>query len=96
MVCFGGGQALAAEAHFLLVNDTGWEITHVYVSTPGNGAWSYDLLPVSRLKPGEAAHITAPDLQGCRADLRVRYADEHLGYRSDVDVCKPGAVGMAK
>jgi hypothetical protein len=92
----GFGQARAAEAQFALINNTSRDITHVYVSSPGNGDWSYDLLAVSRLAPGEKTHITVPDLHGCRVDIRVRYGDENLGYRSGVDVCQSGIVGMGK
>lgn len=89
------GQAAAAEAQFTLSNNTGWDITHVYVSTPANGEWSYDLLAdVQKLAPGQAARITIPEIAGCRANIRVRYANEQLGYRSGVNVCKGGTITM--
>jgi hypothetical protein len=97
LACVYGGQALAAEAQFSLVNNTVRDITHVYVSTPGNGVWSYDLLAdTSRLQPGQEARITVPELQGCRGDIRVRYADQQFGYRSGVDMCKAGVINMRK
>ncbi len=96
MACFWVGQARAGEAQFGLINNTARDITHVYVTAPGDGVWSYDLLGVSRLNPGEEIKITVPDFRGCRANIRVRYADEELGYRSGVDVCKPGGAVMIK
>ena len=96
MACLWGGQALAREAQFSLINDTNRDITHVYVTAPGDGVWSYDLLAVTTLYPGRETRITVPDLRGCRANIRVRYADEGLGYLSGVDVCRSGAVSMGK
>jgi len=94
MACLWVGQALADEVQFSLINNTGRDITHVYVTAPGDGVWSYDLLSASALYPGRETQIIVPDLRGCRANIRVRYTDERLGYLSGVDVCRGGTVSI--
>ena len=88
------GYAVASEAVFSLINETGRDITHVYISTPGDGVWSFDLLDMSRLLPGQETRIAIPDFEGCRANVRVRYADGRLGYWPGIDLCKVRTVRL--
>lgn len=53
----GTTKARAGDQDFTLVNDTGVEIHHVYISPHDSDAWGEDILGEDTLADGDSVHI---------------------------------------
>ena len=84
--------ALAAEGrqNFTLVNRTGYEIKHVYVSPSKSDDWEEDVLGKDTLDDGEAWGIRFHRAtRTCSWDLKVVYTeDESSAVWHDIDLCE--------
>ncbi len=84
--------ALAAEARqdFALVNKTGYEIKHVYVSPSKSDDWEEDVLGKDTLDDGDAWNIKFHrSTRSCMWDLKVVYADDDSSaVWHDIDLCE--------
>lgn len=96
---FGLGLALSAAApvsaeearqDFDLVNKTGYDISHVYVSPTKSDDWEEDVLGKSVLNDGDEWEIKFERAtKSCKWDLKVVYADDNsAAYWKGIDLCK--------
>jgi hypothetical protein len=60
---------------FTLHNDTGQEITHVYISETGNTNWEEDILGQDTLATGDDVEITFAGQKANIWDMKVTFAD---------------------
>ena len=60
---------------FTLHNETGQEITHVYVSETGNTNWEEDILGQDTLPTGDDVDITFEGQKANIWDMKVTFAD---------------------
>jgi hypothetical protein len=85
-------SAYAAEARqdFELVNKTGYEIKHVYVSPSKSDDWEEDVLGKDTLDDGDEWEIKFKrSTKTCFWDLKVVYAeDSSSAIWHDIDLCK--------
>lgn len=86
----GGAQAAEAKQDFRLVNKTGYEIKHVYVSPSKSDDWEEDVLGKDTLDDGEAWNIKFHrSVTTCKWDLKVTYADDDSSaVWQNIDLCE--------
>jgi hypothetical protein len=91
-ICALTGSARAEEAKqdFALVNKTGYDIKHVYVSPAKSDDWEEDVLGKDTLDDGDAWDIKFHRAsKTCKWDLKVVYeVDSTSAVWSDIDLCK--------
>lgn len=83
-------SAQEARQDFELVNKTGYDISHVYVSPMKSDDWEEDVLGKDVLSDGDAWEIRFSRAEKtCKWDLKVVYADDDsAAYWKGVDLCK--------
>ncbi|MER2604332.1 MAG: hypothetical protein ABTQ29_00715 [Siculibacillus sp.] len=83
--------AVAAEAKqdFQLVNKTGYDISHVYVSPSKSNDWEEDVLGKDLLEDGDAWEIRFERAaKTCKWDLKVVYHDDDSSaFWNNIDLC---------
>lgn len=75
---------------FQLVNRTGYEISHVYVSSSKTNDWEEDVLGDQTLEEGETLNVRFRGAGGtCMWDLKVVYKeDDSSAYWRDINLCQ--------
>lgn len=88
----GASVASAQEGKqdFDLVNKTGYDISHVYVSPAKSDDWEEDVLGKDVLSDGDEWEIKFDRAsKTCKWDLKVVYADDSSSaYWRAIDLCK--------
>ncbi len=79
-----------ARQDFALVNQTGYDVKSVYVSSHRTDQWEEDILGDDELDDGTAVNIHFPTkVKTCRFDLKVVYSvDDSEAVWKDIDLCK--------
>jgi len=78
----------AARQNFTLVNNTGYTIKEVYVSTTNTNSWEEDVLGQDELDNDSSVDITFPHhAGGCYWDLKVVYEDDSDAYWKNFNLC---------
>lgn len=89
---FGATSAVAQQAKqdFVLVNRTGYELSHVFVSPTKSNDWEDDVLGQDTLDDGQRVSIRFKrSVTSCRWDLKVVYSvDDSSAVWSNIDLCK--------
>jgi hypothetical protein len=82
--------AQEARQDFDLVNKTGYDISHVYVSPSKSDDWEEDVLGKDVLNDGDEWEIKFQRAtKTCKWDLKVVYADDNsAAYWKGIDLCK--------
>jgi hypothetical protein len=81
--------AHAGKQDFSLVNNTGYQVDKVYVSSVGAKSWEEDILGRDRLDDGESVAISfEKGERGCHYDLKVVYQDGDTAEWHDVNLCE--------
>lgn len=76
-VAIGGPAVGQSKQDFLLVNGTGYDISHVYVSPSNEADWGDDIMGRDVVEDGDEVPITFDrGDKACRRDLMVTYADD--------------------
>jgi len=71
-----GGQAMAGDQDFTLINKTGYTIQAVYVSPTSSNAWEEDVLGQDVLANGQRVNIKfSRNTSACKWDLKVDWDD---------------------
>jgi len=95
-VAAGSASTFAAEAKqdFILVNQTGYAISEVYVSPSKSDDWEEDVLGRDTLPDGEAWKIRFQrSIKTCKWDLKVVYEDDDSeAYWNGIDLCTVGKI----
>lgn len=90
------GAAAYAQSRqdFQLVNKTGYEISHVYVSASKKNDWEEDVLGDQTLEEGETLNVRFNGAGGtCMWDIKVTYAeDDSSAYWRDINLCQVSKV----
>jgi hypothetical protein len=83
-------SAQAADQDFELVNKTGYDIKHVYVSATSTNDWEEDVLGKDVLEDGDSWEIKFRRKErACKYDLKVVYADDDSSALwGNIDLCK--------
>ena len=83
-------RAEDAKQDFDLVNKTGYEIKHVYVSPNKSDDWEEDVLGKDTLDDGDHWEIKFHRAnKTCHWDLKVVYSiDDSTAVWGDIDLCK--------
>jgi hypothetical protein len=78
-----------ARQDFELVNKTGYDISHVFVSPSKSDDWEEDVLGKDVLNDGDAWEIKFSRAdKTCKWDLKVVYADDDsAAYWKGIDLC---------
>jgi len=98
LAALAGGASLAsadeAKQDFDLVNKTGYDISHVYVSPTKTDDWEEDVLGKDILSDGDEWEIKFNrSTKTCKWDLKVVYADDSSSaYWRAIDLCKVGKI----
>ena len=87
-------SAQEAKQDFDLVNKTGYDISHVYVSPTKTDDWEEDVLGKDILSDGDEWEIKFQRAtKTCKWDLKVVYADDSSSaYWRGVDLCTVGKI----
>ncbi len=92
MSCVAAGSSFAAEAKqdFTLVNKTGYDISHVYVSPSKSDDWEEDVLGKDMLEDGDYWNIKfSRAAKTCKWDLKVVYSDDDSSaYWKGINLCE--------
>ena len=83
--------ALAQEAkqNFVLVNRTGYELSHVYVSPSKSDDWGDDIMGQDTVSDGATVRVRFErGTRTCHWDLKVTYSDDDSSaYWRSIDLC---------
>jgi hypothetical protein len=87
-------MAQEARQDFELVNETGYDISHVFVSPTRSDDWEEDVLGKDVLSEGDEWEIRfTRSTKTCKWDLKVVYADDNsAAYWRGIDLCKVGRI----
>ena len=92
-VCLIGTAALAGKQDFELVNNTGYQVDKVFVSSVGAKPWEEDIMGRDTLGDGERVAISfEKGERGCNYDLKVIYHDGDEAEWHDVNLCEISTV----
>jgi len=58
-----------------IINETGMNVSKIYVSLAGVGKWTNNLLTRDKMLPGESAFIDLPSSQECYYDVKYLSSD---------------------
>lgn len=74
---------------FVLVNRTGYELSHIYVSPARSNDWEEDVLGDDTLEDGQSLRIRfGRSARSCSWDLKVVYADDNSNaVWKGIDLC---------
>ncbi len=83
------GNAASAKQDFDLVNKTGYDISHVYVSPTKTNDWEEDVLGKDVLENNDSWEIKFDRTDNtCKWDLKVVYADDNSSaVWKNIDLC---------
>ncbi|MBC6941835.1 MAG: hypothetical protein DWB45_03820 [Xanthomonadales bacterium] len=89
------GSALAENLNFTLVNNTGYPINEVYVSSAATKSWEEDVMGRDQLGDGDGVDIRFdPGEKGCLWDLKVVYEDDESAVWDRLDLCELSKVTL--
>ncbi|HEX4301614.1 MAG TPA: hypothetical protein VHZ78_02390 [Rhizomicrobium sp.] len=91
-------QAASAEGrqNFNLVNNTGYTIKEVYVSTTSTNDWEEDVLGQDELEDNSQVAIRFPHhAGGCFWDLKVVYDDDTSAYWTNFNLCTISEISIS-
>ncbi len=87
----GNGRELpegSANLDFVAVNRTGQTIVELTISPAGEESWTDNLLRESDVPDHERAAASSPrDVELCRWDVRVRFANGNRGSGRAINLC---------
>ena len=88
--------ALAQDASYQLVNDSGLTLMEFYTSVADEGAWGDDILGANVLATGQSGTVSIPGGgEQCDRDLRFVFEDGSEVVRSGVNVCDSPSFDIA-
>ena len=89
LTCLAGIAAQAGKQDFTLVNNTGYQIDKVFVSSVGTKSWEEDIMGKEALGDGENVPISfEKGTRGRDYDLKVVYHDSDEAEWHNVNLCE--------
>ena len=84
-----GASAQTESVSFELTNNTGFTLTHIYISLPSTDSWEEDILGDQVVGEGETVVISVDDgLPECKYDIRYDFEDGDSLVEKSVDMCE--------
>ncbi len=81
--------AASANADFILVNRTGFDLREIYVSPANKNTWGRDRLGRNLLENGKSRKFVFSDTSVCVQDLKVVFEDDGSeAIWEDVNLCE--------
>ncbi len=82
-------QAQEAKQNFVLVNRTGYELSHVFVSPSAADDWGDDIMGKDVVSDGDSVRVRFErGTRTCKWDLKVTYTDDDSSaYWRNIDLC---------
>ncbi len=92
--CLALSAFAQGKQNFTLVNQTGYDISEVYVSPANSSDWEEDVLGEDILKNRDDVEITFKrNVRQCLWDMKVVYDDDDSSAEwNDIDLCKVSQV----
>ena len=88
--------AAAGTQDFTILNNTGYPIERVYVSSSAKDEWEEDVLGRDVLPAGERTKIRfSRNEDACLWDLKVVYADEESAEWQGINLCEVSVVALS-
>lgn len=69
-------SAMAANADFVLVNKTGYDINEVFISPTNKQNWGNDRLGAYQLTNNDSVTMRFGDTKNCHQDIKVIFTDD--------------------
>ena len=93
LLCLAGTAAQAGKQDFNLVNNTGYQVDKVFVSSVGAKSWEDDIMGRDTLDDGGSVAISfEKGERGCHYDLKVVYHDGDEAEWHDVNLCEVSTI----
>jgi hypothetical protein len=90
------GASAEGRQNFNLVNNTGYTIREVYVSTTRTNSWEEDVLGQDTLEDDQSVEIRFPHhAGGCFWDLKVVYDDDTSATWSNFNLCTISEISIS-
>ena len=90
-----GVAAAQGKQDFVLLNNTGYTITEVYVSASNTDDWEEDVLGWDTLRNGQRVEIEFPrNEKACMHDLKVVYEDGEEAEWDGMNLCETSVIGI--
>lgn len=87
--------AFAGSQDFSIVNATGYNLKHIYVSESNNDNWDEDILGRDLLNDGEELEVSFDrDENTCKWDLKVIYEDSESAIWNGLNLCQVSKVTL--
>ena len=82
-------SAQTESVSFELTNNTGFTLTHIYLSLPSSNSWEEDILGDEVVENGETVVVSVDDgLEACEYDIRYDFSDGDSLIEKAVDMCE--------
>jgi hypothetical protein len=95
LIVFMAGSAAAANADFVLVNKTGYNINEIYISPSQSKKWGRDRLGEWQLQNNQQRTFKFGDTRNCRQDIKVVFTDDESEVEwSDINLCEVSKVTL--
>lgn len=89
------GSAAAANADFVLVNRTGYDINEVYISPSHRKNWGQDRLGEWQLQQNYSRKFKFGDTRNCKQDIKVVFTDDESEVVwSEINLCEVNKVTL--
>jgi hypothetical protein len=90
-LAFAAAPAQAEDVHFLLINQSGYDLYEFYASPTDVSSWEEDILGADILATGESVEVIIADGRTqCDYDLRMVFEDGDV-LEDTVNVCETGS-----
>jgi hypothetical protein len=91
-----GAADAAGRQNFTLINNTGYTIREVYVSTVNTNSWEEDVLGQDTLDDDQSVDITfGHHAGGCYWDLKVVYDDDTDAVWKNFNLCTISQIAIS-
>jgi hypothetical protein len=86
---FATGSAMAANADFVLVNKTGYDINEVYISPANKKNWGQDKLGEYQFLKNQSRKFKFGDTRNCKQDIKVVFTEDESEVEwNDINLCE--------
>jgi hypothetical protein len=88
--------ALAGDQDFVLVNNTGYTISEIYVAPTRSSDWEEDVMGRDVLADGERVNIRfSRDEDTCLWDIKAVYADQDTAEWQSFNLCEVSVIAVS-
>ena len=96
LLAFGAAPVSAGTQDFTILNNTGYPIEQVYVSSSSKDQWEEDVLGEDILEEGARAKVRFSNNEDdCLWDLKVVYTDQETAEWQGINLCEVSVVALS-